>query len=145
MGRKTSFFTATDGRDKGKRFRITEMPATRSEEWAARALFALMQSGVDVDDDVLKAGLAGLAAIGIKALTKVPFDLVKPLFDEMMTCVQYEFSGQAGGARDLIEDDIEEVVTRLKLRKAVLDLHLEFFTGAAPSTQASGSANQPAA
>lgn len=146
MARKTSNFTATDGRDQGKRFRITEMSAARSEEWAARALFAVMQSGVDVDDDVMKAGLSGLAAIGIKALTKVPFELAKPLFDEMMTCVQYEFSaGQAGGVRDLIEDDIEEVATRLKLRKAVLDLHLEFFTGAAQSKQASGSANQPAA
>lgn len=146
MARKTCSFIATDGRDKGKRFLITEMSAYHSEEWAARALFAVMQSGVEVPDEVLSAGFAGVAAIGIKALTKVPFDLVKPLFDEMMSCVQYEFApGQAGGARALLEGengDIEEVSTRLKLRKAVLELHMESFTAAAPSTQASGSASQ---
>ena len=128
MARKTTTFTATDGRDKGKRFLVTEMSAYRSEEWAARALFAVMQSGVEVPDEVLSAGFAGIAAIGIKALTKVPFELAKPLFDEMMTCVQFEFvAGQEGGARALVEGengDIEEVATRLKLRKVVLDLHL---------------------
>ncbi|WP_232451372.1 hypothetical protein [Burkholderia ubonensis] len=117
------------------------MSAARSEEWAARALFAAMSCGVEVPDDVLKAGLAGVASIGIKSLGRVPFELVKPLFDEMMTCVQYEFEpGREGGARALIETDIEEVATRLKLRKAVLDLHLEGFLGAAQSTQASGAA-----
>ena len=149
MARKTTTFTATDGRDKGKRFLVTEMSAYRSEEWAARALFAVMQSGVEVPDEVLSAGFAGIAAIGIKALTKVPFELAKPIFDEMMTCVQFEFvAGQEGGARALVEGengDIEEVATRLKLRKVVLDLHLESFIAAAPSTQASGSANQAAA
>ena len=143
MARKTSTFVATSGRDKGKRFLITEMRAHRSEEWAGRALFAVMQSGVEVPDEVLGAGFAGIAAIGIKAMTKVPFELAKPLFDEMMTCVQFEFAGgQAGGARALFEDDIEEVATRLQLRKAVLDLHLESFIDAAPSMQASGSASQ---
>ncbi|KVS07765.1 hypothetical protein [Burkholderia vietnamiensis] len=141
MARKTTNFTATDGRDDGKRFLITEMSASQSEEWAARALFAAMSCGVEIPDEVLGAGLAGVAAIGIKALGRVPFEIVKPLFDEMMTCVQYEFEpGRAGGTRALIETDIEEVATRLKLRKAVLDLHLEGFLAAAPSKQASGAA-----
>ncbi len=149
MTRKTTTFIATDGRDKGKRFLITEMSAYHSEEWAARALFAVMHSGVEVPDEVLSAGFAGVAAIGIKALTKVPFELVKPLFDEMMSCVQFEFAaGQQGGARALIEGDngdIEEVATRLKLRKAILELHMESFTAADPSRQASGSASQSTA
>lgn len=143
--RKTISFAATDGRDSGKRFRITEMSAARAEEWAARSLFAVMSSGVHVPDDILAAGFAGVAAIGIKSLTKVSFDVAKPLFDEMMTCVQYEFEpGRDGGARALIDDDIEEVSTRLKLRKAVLELHMDAFLGAVPSTQASGAAAAPA-
>ncbi|MCA7985360.1 hypothetical protein [Burkholderia vietnamiensis] len=134
-------FTATDGRDDGKRFAITEMPASQSEEWAARALFAAMSSGVEIPDEVLSMGMAGVAAVGLKSLGRVPFELVKPLFDEMMNCVQYEFEpGRQGGTRALIETDIEEVATRLKLRKAVLDLHLEGFLAAAPSKQASGAA-----
>ncbi|WP_176077499.1 hypothetical protein [Burkholderia dolosa] len=139
MARKTTTFIATDGRDDGKRFLITEMPASKSEEWAARALFAAMSCGVEIPDEVAGAGLAGVAALGVKMLSRVPFEMVKPLFDEMMDCVQYEFEpGRPGGARALIETDIEEVATRLKLRKAVLDLHLEGFLGAAPSKQASG-------
>lgn len=141
MARKTTNFTATDGRDDGKRFLITEMPASQSEEWAARALFAAMNCGIEIPDEILGAGLAGLAALGLNSLGRVPFDMLKPLFDEMMACVQYEFEpGRQGGTRALIETDIEEVATRLKLRKAVLDLHLEGFLGAAPSKQASGAA-----
>ncbi|WP_027815225.1 hypothetical protein [Paraburkholderia bannensis] len=144
--RKTISYLVTDeGRDKGKRFLITEMSAARAEEWAARALFSVMSCGINVPDNILKAGFAGIAAIGIKSMTKVPFELAKPLFDEMMTCVQYEFeAGRDGGARALMDDDIEEVATRLKLRKAVLQLHLDAFLGAAPSTQASGAAAVPA-
>jgi hypothetical protein len=134
MARKESYFTATDGRDKGNRFKITEMSASRSEDWAGRALFTLMNYGVQIPDGMLDKGLAGLAAIGIKALSKVPYDAAKPLFDEMMTCVEFMPNPKdASVVRPLIEDDIEEVATRLKLRKAVLDLHLDFFIAAGRS------------
>lgn len=146
MARKTSTFVATDGRDQGKRFRITEMSAARSEEWAARALFAAMSCGVEVPDEILESGFAGVAALGIKSLAKVPFELAKPLFDEMMTCVEYEFEpGKEGGTRALIDSDIEEVTTRLKLRKAVLTLHMDAFIAAAQSVQAFGAADHNAA
>lgn len=141
--RKTSTFIAADGRDQGKRFLIEEMSAARSEEWAARALFAAMSCGVEVPDEILESGFAGVAALGIKSLSKVPFELAKPLFDEMMTCVRYEFaSGSDAGVRPLIENDIEEVSTRLKLRKAVLMLHMDAFIAAAQSMQALGAADR---
>ncbi|ACR29222.1 hypothetical protein [Burkholderia glumae] len=145
MPRKTATFIATDGRDAGKRFLITEMSAARSEEWAARALFAVMSSGVEVPEDVLGAGLAGVAALGIQSLGRVPFEIAKPLFDEMMTCVQFAYGDGGGAARQLIDDDTEEVATRLRLRKVVLDLHLEGFLGAAQSAQATGAAPTPGA
>ena len=34
--------------------------------------------------------------------------------------------------RALVEDDIEEVATRLSLRKDILSLHIDFFTAVAP-------------
>lgn len=140
--RKTSTFVATDGRDQNKRFRITEMSAADSEEWAARALFAAMSCGVEVTDEVLASGFAGVAALGLKSLAKIPFEMAKPLFDRMMTCIEYEFEpGKAGGARTLIDSDIEEVATRLKLRKAVLMLHMDSFIAAAQSVQALGAAD----
>lgn len=137
MARKTLTYTVTaDGRDKGKTFLITEMGAAQGEEWGARALFTAMNCGVEVPDELLSSGLAGLAALGMKSLNRVPYDLVKPLFDEMMGCVQI-IPDRANPAfvRPLIDDDVEEISTRLMLRKATITLHLDFFLAAAPSTQ----------
>lgn len=139
MARKQSTVTITaDGRDKGKVFVLTEMSASAAEEWAGRALFAMLNAGVDIPDNLAGAGLAGVASLGINALTRVSFDAAKPLLDEMFSCVQIQPSPNV--TRRLIEDDIEEVATRLQLRKAVLDLHLSFFTDGAGSTSASAAA-----
>ena len=77
----------SEGRDQGKMFFLTELSASQAEAWATRALFVMMNCGVEVPDDLLSAGLAGIAAIGIKSLSKVPYELAKPLFDEMMDCI----------------------------------------------------------
>ena len=37
MARRISTFTASTGRDAGKDFRITEMPADQAERWAVKA------------------------------------------------------------------------------------------------------------
>lgn len=129
MARKTATITIdAKGRDKGKSFVLTELPTAESEEWAGRALFALMNAGVEIPDNIAEAGLAGLAAMGIKAITKLPFDAAKPLLDKMMECVQIQPS--PGVVRSLIPDDIEEVATMLTLRKAIWNLHTDFFTAA---------------
>jgi hypothetical protein len=129
MARKTATITIdAKGRDKGKSFVLTELPTAESEEWAGRALFALMNAGVEIPDNIAEAGLAGLAAMGIKAITKLPFDAAKPLLDKMIECVQIQPS--PGIVRSLIPDDIEEVATMLTLRKAIWNLHTDFFTAA---------------
>lgn len=129
MARKTATITIdAKGRDKGKVFVLTELPTAESEEWAGRALFALMNAGVEIPDNIAEAGLAGLAAMGIKAITKLPFDAAKPLLDKMMECVQIRPSPAV--TRDLIPDDIEEISTMLTLRKAIWNLHTDFFTAA---------------
>jgi len=139
MARKTKTVQIEgEGRDQGKVFFLTELPAAQIEEWAARALFAMMNCGVEVPDDLLKAGLSGLMAIGIKSLSKVPYEMAKPLFDEMMSCIAIipdprQPAVKLGymGVGPMVEDNIEEVSTRLILRKAVFDLHMDFFIGAA--------------
>lgn len=137
MPRKESTVTiSAQGRDAGKVFRITELSSAQSEEWATRALFVMMNCGVEVPDNLLSAGLAGIAAIGIKSLSRVPYEMAKPLFDEMFQCIKIQPDPNIPNVvRALIDDDIEEVSTRLQLRKAVLDLHLDFFLGAARSKQ----------
>ena len=76
--------------------------------------------------------MSGLMAIGYMNLLKIPFDAAKPLLDEMMTCVQIIPS--ANIKRKLVEEDIEEVATRLQLRKAIWNLHMDFFLNETKST-----------
>ena len=138
MARKQITLTiGAEGRDKGKVFILTELSAYDAEEWAGRALFSLMNAGVEIPDNIAEAGLAGVAAMGMKAIAKLPFDSAKPLLDKMMDCVQIQPSPNV--TRELMSGDVEEVATLFTLRKKVLGLHLDFFTAAAPSTSGSKS------
>ena len=127
MARKETTFIADAGRDKGKQFLITEMSASQAESWAIKVILAVGNAGIEIPDDLSSQGMSGLMAVGYMSLLKIPFEAAKPLLDEMMTCVQYAPSPNV--KRPLIEDDIEEVQTRLALRKAIWNLHMDFFLG----------------
>lgn len=131
--RKTQTLTIdAEGRDKGKVFKLTEMPAAQAERWAMRAFFALMNTGVDIPDGLEEAGVAGLASIGLQALGRVPYAQAEPLLAEMLDCVQIiPDPGKPNVVRKLFDEDIEEVKTRLELRRAVWNLHTDFFSPAA--------------
>lgn len=128
MARKTETYTVTDeGRDKGKAFLLTEMPATKAESWAIRALFALGSANVDVPDDVKNMGMSGLAEVGLKKLFAMPYATAGPLLDELMDCVQMQPDPKRPQVkRGLVEGDVEEVRTLLTLKWQVLKLHLDF-------------------
>lgn len=128
MARKTSTYTVLDeGRDKGKSFLLTEMSAAKAEDWALRALLALSAAKAELPDDAPTLGMAGLAEIGVKKLLALPFDSLKPLMDELMECVKViPDPHRPQVQRPLIENDIEEVVTRFKLKWEVLQLHIDF-------------------
>lgn len=124
-----------DGRDRGKVFVLTEMPASQAERWALRALSALASSGVEIPDDIANAGLAGVARLGIQAFGGLPWDKAEPLIAEMFQCVAFQPDPtKPSVTRVLIEDDIEEVATRLKLRIELLKLHIGFFPSVATQT-----------
>ena len=136
MARKEQTYTVTDeGRDKGKNFVLREMPASQAERWAIRVILAMGKSGVEIPDHLAAQGMSGLAAIGLMNLPRIPFADADPLLAEMMDCVQRQ---EASVTRPLVEDDIEEVATRFKLRRAIFELHLGFFAPADPSTSESG-------
>ncbi|MBV9527835.1 hypothetical protein [Sphingomonas sp.] len=128
MARKTKIVTIqSEGRDKGRAYQLTEMPATQAEDWASRALFAIGKSNPDLPDNVTSAGMAGVAALGIRALASIPWAEAEPLLAEMFTCIQYvPDPSRPSIVRPLIEDDIEEVATRVMLRAEVASLHLGF-------------------
>lgn len=128
MARKTKIVTVTaDGRDRGKQFLITEMPASQAEKWAFRAFFALGRAGIQVPDEMAGLGMAAIAVVGIRALAMLRFEDAEPLMDEMMNCVQaMPDPARPQIVRPLIEDDVEEPATRLFLRSEVLELHTGF-------------------
>jgi len=123
----------TDGRDQGKVFVLHEMPATQAEKWAAKAFLALAASGVDVPENIMSAGLLGWAHLGIKALSGMSFADAEPLLDEMFGCVAIipdpqkpQITRGCNGLAPLVESDIEEVSTRVRLRMELFKLHLGF-------------------
>ena len=114
-----------EGRDKGKTYRITEMSASAGERWGTRALGCAAKAGVRIPDEMLRAGMAGFAAIigSVGSFLAGPRDEVDALMAEMFGCIQ---SVQPAAVRALVEEDIEEIATRLWLRDEVLELHTGF-------------------
>lgn len=135
MARKTKVITITDeGRDRGKVFLLTEMPARLGERWAARALLAAARADVNLPDGIAGAGMAGLAMLGLRAVSRMEFSEAEPLLDEMMRCVTVmpDPAKNPSFTRPLVDngtdgDDIEEVATRLHLRSELFMLHTGFF------------------
>ena len=127
MARRTQTVTIYNekSRDHGKSYVIAEMPAEQAEWWAARAIQALLSENPDIGS-LGDTPLAQIAAMGFKALGSLPPEKMKPLLDEMFTCVKMGLPN--GQSRDLLAGDIEEVMTRMQLRKDIFMLHVDFFT-----------------
>lgn len=133
---KVEDVTITDeGRDKGKVFRITEMPAVQAERWAFRVFQALAKAGVDMPANMFSAGMAGIAVLSLKALALLPSQEAFELMDEMMGCVSVirDPGGAPNVVTRLLDTDIEEVWTRVMLRDKILELHTGFSVAAAMS------------
>lgn len=135
MARKQLKLTISDdGRDKGKVFVLTEMAARPGHAWATRALFAIMNAGVDIPENFMGAGWAAIAAVGLKALGAVNVDAAMPLMDELLQCVEImPDPAKPAVVRLPIDDDFEEIKTIFQLQKEALLLHVNFPMTAAPS------------
>jgi len=126
--RKETYVTIdAEGRDQGKMFKLIEMSAERAENWGIRLMFALGRGGVDVPPGALDGGLESLAVLGVRALAALRWEDAKPLLDEMMACiVMVPDPARPQVIRQLVETDIEEISTRLRLRDEVVALHTGF-------------------
>lgn len=135
MARNTLIYTVTDdNRDKGKTFFLTEMPASQAESWAMRALLALLANNADLPEGLEHAGMAGMAEIGIKALSGLKWEIAEPLLNEMWECVEVipDPSKPHIKMRMLHGGEvIEEISTRIKLRAEVWKLHTAFLQAVA--------------
>ncbi len=131
MRKEATVTIVAEGRDKGKIFRLREMPSQQAEAWGGRLLMTLANHGVDVPANFFDMTMAGVAVMGVYALTRVPWNEAQLLLHEMMGCVKIQPGPNPAVVRDLIDmgsdgDDIEEVQTRLTLKDEVLKLHLGF-------------------
>ena len=123
-----------DGQD--KKFLITRMSASATEDWAIETFFALANAGVEIPEanagveipeEISDMGFAGIARIGLQALGKVSYEKAKPLLDKMMSCVQaIPNPDDERVVRQLVDSDIQDFRNRLKLRKEVFSLHVDF-------------------
>ena len=127
---KTQDITITfEGRDKGARFRIKEMPSIQAERWARRAVYAMIQGGfpmdrLNVDPD---AGMAALAMVPIEALARMEPDMGDQLMDEMLRdCIKALRTDQSM-EMDLLPGEPAELATLVYLRAKVVELHTGFF------------------
>ena len=147
MSRKTAIITIDEpGRDQGRTYFLREMSASHAERWAARALLGMTKSGIELPTDIAGSGLAGIAAIGLRALGKMSFEDAEVLLNDMFECVQFiPDPSKPHVVRNLIEDDIDEIATRLRLRKEVFGLHVNFSEVAAILNSAMASAPEAAA
>jgi hypothetical protein len=135
MARKTKTVTIEqEGRDKGKVFILTEMPASQAEAWAARALIALLAENPSMASKYKEAGMAGMAELGMKMFGNLKWEVVQPLLKEMMECAKIIPNPEKPIiTRRLFEEDIEEVATLLFLRMEIWELHTGFSLAATPS------------
>lgn len=136
MALKTEPVTITDeGRDIGKTFLLTEMPAAQAEKWAMRALQGVFRAGVSIDYEP-GMGMAAIAMLGMKALAGIDYSVLEPLMDEAFACVTIipDPVGNPTFSRRLVGNDIEEVMTRVHLRAKLWTLHTGFFFPAFQST-----------
>lgn len=131
--RESKIVPVTDeGRDKGKVFVITEMPAWVAEKWSYRLILALARAGVDVKA-IEGTGVAGVFAAGIMAMPMLDWRDAEPLLDEMMDYIKIKPDPRTDYVRPLVRsetgegDDVEEVETFLALRSAFMELHTRFF------------------
>jgi len=85
-----------------------------------------------------RLGMAGMAEVGLQGLSGLKWEDAEPLLKEMLDCVQImPDPTKPHIVRTLmVDEDIEELSTRIKLRAEVWKLHVGFLKAVAPSISA---------
>jgi len=126
MARKTSRVTIDeDGRDKGKAFVVTELPALDIERWTVRLVLALGKNGISLPNVQSDSGFAGIAGVLWALMAQVSPEEAETLMSSMLEGLKID---EGKITRELMADDVEEPETLLQLRMAWVDLHAGFFT-----------------
>lgn len=126
--------TIETGRDAGKVYKVTEMPASKLEKWAARALLALFAGDVPADVVQMARGSNAAALVGnvMSGLGSLRWADVEPLYDELLTCVaRVPDPGHPEVVVPLVpanvDAHVQDVTTLWRLRAEALELCFGFF------------------
>lgn len=130
---KTKNFTIPEGRDEGKVFKITEMPALKADEWAHKLLEQASRSGVDLKNvDVLSLdtkSMAGMIEIGAAVFTilgRIDYQTSREMkFDLLNTCVRIVPTD--GKPRECLwGDEIKDFQNFTLLAAQAIGIHIDF-------------------
>lgn len=140
MALKTTTITIhgdKNNRDEGKKFLITELPASKAERWAVRALYAVFNSNIELPEGINAdevQGINGLSKLyltyGLRIFGAAKFELIEPLYQELIECCEYLGKGNDRASRKLDKDNIDEIIeevsTLVTLRIEAFKLHIDF-------------------
>jgi hypothetical protein len=134
MARKVEFAEIRDG-ENTLRFRITQMPASRLEDWLYRAVLCLGPALELPEGAGLESVGAALAKDGFSKLANVKYSDAKPLLDEMLACAERDLGNGQYMPVTLatIDGYIETVQALFQLRIACFKCNLSFFGSGVPS------------
>jgi hypothetical protein len=125
MARKTcNLVIDEEGRDRGKIFVLTELPALDIERWTVRLILALGKNGISLPDVQVDSGFAGIAGILWVLIAQISATEADALMATMLEGLKIN---EGKIIRDVMPDDIEEPETLLQIRMAWVDLHAGFF------------------
>ena len=125
MARKTYRLTVeSEGRDKGKTFVLTELPALDIERWTVRLLLAAGKNGISLPSVQADSGFAGIAGVLWALIAQVTPEEAENLLATMLQGLKID---EGKISRELVADDIEEAGTLLQIRMAWVELHAGFF------------------
>lgn len=131
MARKEIPFNATDGRDAGKEFVITEMSAWDADSLSQDIFRAMGESNyTSIPADVIAMGCAGLATVGLSVLSASSPDVAQTLRDRLMSTVEIVIThdGKQQSRKVNGAIDFEEVSTIRQVMDKVFKLNFDFLT-----------------
>lgn len=140
------------GRDAGKTFKVKEMPVTKLEKWAARALLAVFGSEMPADVRTLSASsnTAALLSAGLRGLSGLKWEQAEPLYDELLD--QICRVPNPGKPDDVIrlnshnlDAHVADVTTIYRLRWEAVAICLDFLQGGEGLTSRLSSILNPSA
>jgi hypothetical protein len=133
-----------DNRDKGKVYHLEEMDAWSALLWAKHAVSAAARNGTDLGalDIADMSSMESLLRLGLTRIMSAPDretdDLVR---EAIFKCVKFKPGPNA--LRGLMDGDIEEIATYLKLSMELASLHVGFSIGGAQSKDSTSTSPPP--